>query len=1245
MKNDDATILDGSMIKTKGTEETVMATQHEGITAKDNAAVAEGATVADNATLADGEGIAHGADTKSTTPIIIEKGGTILDLYKVESDPIFGGMGRVFRVHHMGWNVNLAMKQPKSEMFQSQVQKENFIHECEAWINLGLHPHIVSCYYVREIDGIPSIFAEWMEGGSLKDLIESEELYEGGQDAAAERILDIAIQFARGLHYAHEQGLIHQDVKPDNLLLTADGTAKVADFGIAKARAVLNVPDADAPGGGTMVSAAGWRTREYASVEQMKGQKLTRRTDIWSFAVSVLEMFMGHRPWQTGVAAGMLCNEYFEETRIPMPENMKKLLRHCFRENEAERPHDFAQVEIELLAIYQMTTGSKYARTSPKVAADTADSLNNKALSFLDMGKPEEAKKCWDRAAKLDLNNLDSAFNSALHLWRSGVIDDMEAIRRVEACHNLTNTYKCLLLISQMHLERGDYQLALRIAEKAEEKGKDNPLTKHVLNVAQKACNKEQFQVVKLADGEGESLAIHPSGRYIVVRRQDHLVLVEIIGGTILRVLHGIGKDVFDWFFTPDGRYLVVEQKSEGQKLYDLESGECVRIYGRDAKKRFFTPDGRHIITVNYNGDIQRSDTENGNLELSFADKFTYPRCADLSPDGNYLLTGKGSASPYHESFEDSLRLWDVRIGKLIRYLRGHKGDINALCFLPGGRFALSGSRDKTMKLWNLETGECIHDFIGHKEAIIIVSVSTDGRFALSGEMGMTVKLWSVKTGKCLRTFTPDDWIGKKHFLYGLSFDISAEHLMFSVKIDDVYKVLKVRMPNFDFFCDWSLSKISSVTQRLSNEETFEKAKADFESKIVRGDIHGAYAMYKKAIEVPGFADAPESYAMNAKIGRYCKITGFCSSRPICTMQFNRDVIMNLSFDIHGKRLLTCCDGGRIDLWDVSKGKLIKQFVGHEAPPNMKLANACVYSAAISPSGKIMASGGNDHTLRLWNIETGVCTKIIRDHDNVISCVRFLNNGQNILSADWNGNLKVHDTKTGACLSSINTNETGSREFDVSSDESMLIIGSSSAVLQLFDLRSKKCVRTMNKSMGFVFDSMESVSMSRDGRYALTSSEQKEKGVRLWELGSGNCLQSFTGHIRNISRVRFSPDGNYLLSAASDQTVKLWEVKSGRCVYSFEEDHIIRYAVDFSPDGNCFAMADVDGYIKIVQLNWEYELPAFANWHEDPGTKLDEMKPQSSMPKETVLQQTLMDTQPTAPQSKLPFWKRRKGGK
>ena len=368
-------------------------------------------------------------------------GDVLLGIYRVESEAIRGGMGAVWRVHHTGWDVDLAMKRPHREAFRTEAQKQGFIDECNNWINLGLHPNVVSCYYVREIEGIPTIFSEWMAKGSLESHIKDGTLYDGTREEVWERLLDIAIQFARGLHYAHENDLIHQDVKPDNLLLTEDWTAKVSDFGLAKARTMLTflggtatVPEFDTDA--TMVSPGGGRTPAYCSPEQAAAQLLTRRTDLYSWAVSVLEMYLGSKPWAhgrelTGPLVGSVCREYFDMcVERPIPKALQELLARCMKMNPEDRPKDFAVVEEELCKIYQTETGADYLRPAPKAAADTADSLNNYAVSFLDIGKEAEAVELLTKVA--EQRHFEGTINLALYKWRAGQYTDRDMVETAD---------------------------------------------------------------------------------------------------------------------------------------------------------------------------------------------------------------------------------------------------------------------------------------------------------------------------------------------------------------------------------------------------------------------------------------------------------------------------------------------------------------------------------------------------------------------------------------------------------------------------------------------------------------------------------------------------------------------------------------------------------------------------------------------------------------------------------------------
>ena len=251
------------------------------------------------------------ADTISTERL--QAGNTILDIYTIASDAISGGMGSVWRVHHEGWNIDLAMKRPQPRFFAegSRERKENFIRECENWIYLGLHPCIVSCYYVRDIGGVPSIFSEWMDGGSLRDRIMDGTLYEGTADAVQERILDIAIQSANGLMYSHRNGLLHLDMKPGNLLLTKDWDAKISDFGLSNAKSELGD------------RTAGF-TREYCSREQAEGTAPARWMDVYAWALTVLEMYAGGRLWESGEEAARNCASYFERCQWFIPGKMQQ---------------------------------------------------------------------------------------------------------------------------------------------------------------------------------------------------------------------------------------------------------------------------------------------------------------------------------------------------------------------------------------------------------------------------------------------------------------------------------------------------------------------------------------------------------------------------------------------------------------------------------------------------------------------------------------------------------------------------------------------------------------------------------------------------------------------------------------------------------------------------------------------------------------------------------------------------------
>ena len=115
-----------------------------------------------------------------------------------------------------------------------------------------------------------------------------------------------------------------------------------------------------------------------------------------------------------------------------------------------------------------------------------------------------------------------------------------------------------------------------------------------------------------------------------------------------------------------------------------------------------------------------------------------------FSPDGRQVLSG---------SEDQTVKLWDVATGRLVRTFTGHTQQVLCVAFSPDGRHVLSGSWDNSLKLWNSATGQIVHTFEGHSRKILSAAFSNDGGYVLSGSLDKTVKLWDARTGKLVRTF------------------------------------------------------------------------------------------------------------------------------------------------------------------------------------------------------------------------------------------------------------------------------------------------------------------------------------------------------------------------------------------------------------------------------------------------------------------------------------------------------------
>src|SRR5262249_38188858 len=268
-------------------------------------------------------------------PRVWEPGEVILGEFDVERQLGRGGVGAVYLVRSRANGSRFAVKRA---LVHDDNRRRQFLTELVTWQDLPEPPFLAPFRFFRTIADEVVIFTDFVDGGTLADWIT------GGRLTRLEDMLDVAIQFAWGLHVAHEAGMIHRDVKPHNALMTADGQLKGTDFGLARCRFVAG---AEVPSGAEniVVSSAG-RTPAYASPEQCTGRVLSRQTDIWSWAVSVLDVFVGRVPsCRSGTIAPQILQGYLASGPLNpglprMPQRLADVLRLCVQPKPAGRWFD-----------------------------------------------------------------------------------------------------------------------------------------------------------------------------------------------------------------------------------------------------------------------------------------------------------------------------------------------------------------------------------------------------------------------------------------------------------------------------------------------------------------------------------------------------------------------------------------------------------------------------------------------------------------------------------------------------------------------------------------------------------------------------------------------------------------------------------------------------------------------------------------------------------------------------------------
>jgi Tol biopolymer transport system component len=676
-------------------------------------------------------------------------------------------MGEVYLAQDQTLERNVALKVLPPELVRSEERVRRFVLEAKSASSLS-HPNIVTIYeigqgVVRSSDGAASdtppvqfISMELIQGKTLSTLIHDEK-------TDVRTLLGYLAQAGEGLAKAHAAGIVHRDLKPGNIMVTADGFAKVLDFGLAKLTErreadpeLTSAPTmaADATGEGTLLGTTG-----YMSPEQVQGKSVDHRSDIFSFGCVLYEAATRQRPFVAETAVETMhkiLNEKpapLEERNPRAPGELRRLVRRCLAKSPDQRIQSMKDVALELREIVDEWDTLSASATS----AGSGSGVAVRPLAA-------RSKTPLAVAAGVVIVAL-LAVVAAIWGLRRGKESAAAAVQPFQMMKMTTVT------------SRGDVTEAAISKDGRYLAYLTGAVGQSSVRVRQVATGSD-VQVVPAEDGLFEGLSFTPDGNYLfyLKRRRDApsyrgLMQVPSLGGDSRERAFDVDSRVS---FSPDGQQVVFfrglsQEKKTNLVILDLDGGK-ERVLGSVDQPSFiiaapaWSPDGRRIATVvasqskGFVSTLAVFDAETGNRsDLSVAKGGIHESLAWLA-DGSGLIR---SGYDLGTSIARQISLVSYPDGK-VRRVTNDVNDYFQVSVSTGDEAIAAVRRNLTANLWwaDASGGEArpITKFSGPENSPFGFVTADDGSILYIGAREDAIRLWSIgAAGGEPKSLTPAD--------------------------------------------------------------------------------------------------------------------------------------------------------------------------------------------------------------------------------------------------------------------------------------------------------------------------------------------------------------------------------------------------------------------------------------------------------------------------------------------------------
>jgi WD40 repeat protein/serine/threonine protein kinase len=1028
--------------------------------------------------------------------------------YKVIRLHAAGGIGQVWLVHDAELGRDVALKELRAERAEDAAIVARFLREARITGRLQ-HPGIVPVYEL--VPGAPAedgsgseppfYTMRFVQGRTLTDAARAyhaQRVAGGARPFDQAALLNAFVSVCNTVAYAHSRGVVHRDLKGQNVVLGDFGEVMVLDWGFAK---VLDEPEDAASGGRQSAVDAGdgpdisgpvdhtlagqvLGTPAYMAPEQAAGRPelIDCRTDVYGLGAILYEVLTGRPPF-----AGDNCRELLKkvreqeppppETVCPgVPRSLAAVCRRALARDPAQRYQSAADVGRDVqrwladepVAAHREPVTARLRRWARrhKPAVTALAVLLVTGLAALVVGT-------------FLVQREKSATNS---VRARAAAEKATAEARAREALETRLYYHCIAL-AERELAAHNLSLATQLLAVCPE-----PLRGWEWNLLQRRCHTDVL-TLRGHTAEVSAVAFSSDGRHLASASHDRTVRVwDVTTGDVVRTLTRHTDVVYGVAYSPDGTRLATASWDRTVRVWDAADGrELLTFRGHEepVNRVAFSPDGRRLASLD-KGMLKVWDATTG------AEIRAFP-CVDpwfqyglaYSPDGRHVAVTMQ---------RQGVIIWDVETGAQAQAFSGNASAVKNAAYSPDGRLLATGVGDIVrndaglVKVWEVATGREVLQLHGHTDPIYGVAFSPDGRRLVSASQDHTVKVWDPTSGQETLTIR-----GHTDMVRAVAFSPDGWRLA-SASADGTVKIWDAT--------PWAEEKPGHENRTLTGAE------APLFSVAFNPDGR----------QVAAASDDETIRAWDTLTGEPLPGRPFSRGSPVFTAAYSPD----------GSRLATATSDGIVWLLNATSGKAERALHSNLIGP--------VKSLAFSRDGKRLASAAWNRTVWVWDLESGDVLHTLRGHEDAVVGVAFSRDGKRIASASHDKTVRVWDAESGKLLHRLAKHE--SRVFSVafSPDGRLLASAGNDATIRLWDPATGALLGTLEGHASGVY----AVAFSPDGRRLASASN--DWTVKLWDPATGKPMLTLRGHTDRVHGVAFNPNGRRLASASSDQTVRIWEV-------------------------------------------------------------------------------------------------------